>query len=200
MVVIAAGLSGLAQAVHLMGGATGAGASDPAVQAVASGGGVQPAVVRFGVGAWPAVAAAIAAHLLVLLAEHRPIAEAMLDVQSGRVEADARALDDGADQLALAATVSASDTRPSEAAQEEISSGGAAVVVRPNDSAIDRARDAARAHHLREGSWPTARRLADLAGVSRSTAAAAVKGLKTDAGRKVPGGARSDSGARRADP
>ena len=50
--VTAAGLSGLAQAVYLASGAT--------LDA-------SPAL-RFGIGAWPAVAAAVAAHLLYLLA------------------------------------------------------------------------------------------------------------------------------------
>src|SRR5690349_15329890 len=53
VVVIAAGLSGLAQAIYL--------ASDETLEAT-------PAV-RFGIGAWPAVAAAVVAHLLYLLAE-----------------------------------------------------------------------------------------------------------------------------------
>jgi hypothetical protein len=51
VVVLAAGLSGTAQASYLAGGVTGA----------------PPAALRFGVGAWPAVAAAIVAHLLHLL-------------------------------------------------------------------------------------------------------------------------------------
>ena len=50
VVVLAAGLSGLAQASYLAG----------AVRAA-------PAALRFGVGAWPAIAAAIVAHLLYLL-------------------------------------------------------------------------------------------------------------------------------------
>ena len=55
--VLAAGLSGLAQAIYL--------ASDPLVAGPE---------LRFGVGAWPAVAAAIVAHLLYLLATPtRPI-------------------------------------------------------------------------------------------------------------------------------
>ena len=54
VVVIAAGLSGLAQAVYLAAGAT--------LDAT-------PAL-RFGIGAWPAVAAAVAAHLLYLLTAH----------------------------------------------------------------------------------------------------------------------------------
>ena len=52
VVVTAAGLSGLAQAAYLAGG--------PTVE-------VAPAL-RFGVGAWPAIAAAVVAHLLYLLA------------------------------------------------------------------------------------------------------------------------------------
>jgi hypothetical protein len=51
VVVTAAGLSGLAQAVYLASGAT----LDASL------------TLRFGIGAWPAVAAAIAAHLLYLL-------------------------------------------------------------------------------------------------------------------------------------
>jgi hypothetical protein len=54
VVVLAAGLSGLAQAALLGSGTT--------MDA--------PTVLRYGVGAWPAVAAAIVAHLLYLLAAH----------------------------------------------------------------------------------------------------------------------------------
>ena len=56
VVVTAAGLSGLAQAVYLASGAT--------LDASPT--------LRFGIGAWPAVAAAVAAHLLYLLAAHDP--------------------------------------------------------------------------------------------------------------------------------
>ncbi len=56
VVITAAGLSGLAQAVYLASGATL---------------GATPAL-RFGIGAWPAIAAAIAAHLLYLLTAHDP--------------------------------------------------------------------------------------------------------------------------------
>lgn len=52
VVVLAAALSGLAQAVYL--------ASGPALDT--------SSVLRFGVGAWPAVAGAVAAHLVYLLA------------------------------------------------------------------------------------------------------------------------------------
>ena len=52
VVVTAAGMSGLAQAVYLASGAT----LDASP------------ILRFGIGAWPALAAAVAAHLLYLLA------------------------------------------------------------------------------------------------------------------------------------
>jgi len=55
VVVLAAGLSGLAQASYL-----------------AIGVATAPVQLRFGVGAWPAIAAAITAHLLYLLAAVRP--------------------------------------------------------------------------------------------------------------------------------
>jgi hypothetical protein len=55
VVVVAAGLSGLTQAGYLAGGVTSA-----------------PAVLRFAIGAWPALAAAIVAHLLYLLGAHHP--------------------------------------------------------------------------------------------------------------------------------
>src|SRR6266540_6371176 len=60
IVVLAAGLSGLAQAVYLAGGLNS--------RAVA------PVGVRFGVGAWPAIAAALTAHLLHLISTGETIA------------------------------------------------------------------------------------------------------------------------------
>ena len=56
VVVLAAGLSGLAQASYLASNTAAAGGALDA-----------PAALRFGVGAWPAVAAAVVAHLLYLL-------------------------------------------------------------------------------------------------------------------------------------
>jgi hypothetical protein len=72
-VVLAAGLSGLAQAMFLASDTT---APAPHVPGAPTGPSVEvvgpvfeaSAVLRFGVGAWPAVAAAIVAHLLYLLA------------------------------------------------------------------------------------------------------------------------------------
>ena len=59
VVVVAAGLSGLAQATYL--------ASGPALDT--------SAVLRFGVGAWPAVAGAVAAHLVFLLSRRPDVTE-----------------------------------------------------------------------------------------------------------------------------
>lgn len=67
VVVLGAGLSGLGQAVYL------AGVVEHA-----------PTALRFGVGAWPAVAAAIAAHLLYLLGRDRDVA---LSESNGHEEA-----------------------------------------------------------------------------------------------------------------
>ena len=79
IVVLAAGLSGLAQAVYLAGG-------------IAQGS-AAPLGLRFGVGAWPAIAAALTAHLIHLIAsapgeieasrEHRqpPLTDALSSVQ-----------------------------------------------------------------------------------------------------------------------
>src|SRR6266536_824352 len=59
IVVLAAGLSGLAQAVYLAGGIAATSAA--------------PVGLRFGVGAWPAIAAALTAHLLHLIStDQRP--------------------------------------------------------------------------------------------------------------------------------
>lgn len=68
VVILAAGLSGLAQAAYLAGdGAAALPVADPSAAAPVVGF-VAPAALRFGVGAWPAIAAAIVAHLLYLLA------------------------------------------------------------------------------------------------------------------------------------
>ncbi|RSM77075.1 hypothetical protein DL991_21245 [Amycolatopsis sp. WAC 01375] len=63
VVILAAGLSGLAQAIYFVGGFT---APTPG-----SAGNPPPELLRFWVGAWPAIAAAIVAHLLFMLSELR---------------------------------------------------------------------------------------------------------------------------------
>ncbi|MEC3974570.1 DUF2637 domain-containing protein [Amycolatopsis sp. H20-H5] len=66
VVILAAGLSGIAQATYLAGGVVGA------EQGAVGGAAPSGSLLRFGVGAWPAIAAAIVAHLLFMLAaDHR---------------------------------------------------------------------------------------------------------------------------------
>lgn len=134
VVVVAAGLSGLAQAIFL--------ASDVTLEAT-------PAV-RFGIGAWPAIAAAVVAHLLYLLAAPAPVQLAGVQpavqpepVQppSVQVEPDPTA-------------------RPAESPQR--------------DHAIDRARE----YQAEHGRLPTVSELQADADVARGTAAKALRSLR----------------------
>ena len=205
VVVLAAGLSGLAQASYLAGGAT--------LDASPS--------LRFGVGAWPAVAAAVVAHLLYLLAADRPRPPlAPAAVAPAAVTPDA----------APVAPAVGSDTRPPRpepteagvqtgvqppvalpepvqpalytALAAELTARSASVDGRPDDSASnastedlsdrvehrpdsadaaaprDRARAAAVRHAARHGALPTVSELEALAQVSRGTAGAALKALR----------------------
>ncbi|KZB82793.1 hypothetical protein [Amycolatopsis regifaucium] len=70
VVILAAGLSGLAQAVYFVGGFTAPVPPGPNGEP-GSAGNPPPELLRFWVGAWPAVAAAIVAHLLFMLSELR---------------------------------------------------------------------------------------------------------------------------------
>ncbi|WP_459218298.1 hypothetical protein [Pseudonocardia sichuanensis] len=77
VVVLAAGLSGLAQAMFLASDTSPPPVGVPRAHTVAGVEAVGPvfeasAALRFGVGAWPAIAAAIVAHLLYLLATDHP--------------------------------------------------------------------------------------------------------------------------------
>src|SRR6266540_3179120 len=74
IVILATGLSGLAQAVYLAGGITSHAAA--------------PVGLRFGVGYWPAAAAAIAAHLLHLIStdDHRADPTTVAVVEDGQDE------------------------------------------------------------------------------------------------------------------
>jgi hypothetical protein len=155
VVVIAAGLSGIAQAAYLAGG--------PTVE-------VAPAL-RFGIGAWPAIAAAVVAHLLYLLA-------AEPDVQPGSVQAvgvQPAAFntervqpehDPDTVQLARSDDSSAGGERPGSASRP---------VASPQR---DRAEATATRHAQRHGAWPTVSELETAAEVSRGTAAAALKALR----------------------
>ncbi|MFI5606872.1 hypothetical protein [Amycolatopsis sp. NPDC051903] len=104
VVILAAGLSGLAQASYLAGG-VGAPVDPPAVAAAAAAGveAMPPTsgLLRFGVGAWPALAAAIVAHLLFMLATER------------RTDSDAAGVDAGAGAAPGAAVAVADPVAPS---------------------------------------------------------------------------------------
>lgn len=181
VVVLAAGLSGLAQAVFL--------ASDSAVEA--------SPMLRFGVGAWPAIAAAIVAHLLYLLAVDapperspeslnadggavppgvvpaavQPVAVPVQSVTAGPVQTSVsrpvhRPTPDGAPQVrpALAAAPAAPVKPPGRR------SGGS--------PAGERARAAATRHAHRHGALPTVTELEAAAEVSRGTAHTVLKALR----------------------
>ena len=155
VVVVAAGLSGLAQAAFLASGAT----LDASP------------VLRFGIGAWPAVAAAVVAHLLYLLATDRP------------PESDDRS------PFSRRPTVQPSNRshrrleprRPSSRARP--TPAPTAADAPPPTSAQDRARAAALRHAARHGALPTVSALVAAADVSRGTAATVLKPLR---GRPLP--------------
>jgi hypothetical protein len=151
VVLAAAGLSGLAQALHL------------------AGGGVQeaPAGVRFGIGAIPAVAAAAVAHLLHLI-RTAPQAEGPApDGRTGGTPLSVQPAEAGPSEgvqpeIAATAVVRPAPQRPAMG------------------SAADRADQAARRHRLDRGVLPTTSELARLAGVSRGTAGTVLKGLRAE--------------------
>jgi hypothetical protein len=187
IVVLAAGLSGLAQAIYLAGGiATSR---------------VGPVGLRFGVGAWPAVAAALTAHLLHLIGTAAPTADHAEPLTPTRQEPSSdsasnpagvqpfnqpdvqlynpspvqpRRTDDGLNAPAVQSERSTSrpTTRTSDASQlrSESAAGGG--------PASERARQAARAHYARHGRLPTATELMQLAQVARGTAGTVLKDLR----------------------
>lgn len=203
VVVLAAGLSGLAQASYLAGGLAAA-----------------PVPLRFGIGAWPAIAAAIVAHLLYLIAtahsgahDEAPAGQAASAPAPIAAEPDTGwsetpAMPDAAsNRRADESTVrfeplpvDASNGVQPEPVQPPVSNpvqpepapldapvsntGDTSTVVRSAErgestaSPRVRAERAARVHADRHGAWPSARELADTAGVSRGTAAAALKTLR----------------------
>jgi hypothetical protein len=201
IVVLAAGLSGLAQAIYLAGGI--------ATTTTA------PVGLRFGVGAWPAGAAALTAHLLHLIGTAAPAADHSAtstptrqplsfesasnsvvvqpcdpsgvqpynpsDVQPYNATADP-----GAVQLprttAEPDTPAVQPARSSGAEQTELvegrparsgSAGGGA-------PASERARHAARSHYALHGRLPTASELMALAQVARGTAGTVLKDLRNN--------------------
>jgi len=203
VVVLAAGLSGLAQAMYL--------ASDPAPVppgAPAPAGGevagrvfVASAVLRFGVGAWPAVAAAIVAHLLYLLATDTDV-EAAGDPAPRSVAAPAPSAEVGVQPASFSPPVQPERPTVQPVTGRSVQSDPPSVqqrpeVARPADRpalapapaeqpslrsggtpARDRARAAATRHAHRHGALPTVSELETAAAVSRGTAAAALKTLR----------------------
>ncbi len=161
VVALAAGLSGLAQAVYLAGGA--------ALDA--------PPVLRFGVGAWPAGAAAIVAHLLYLLATDDP-GDAVPVPTAGC--SPSSALPTRVSNRPAEQTVH----RPTPAAVQPPAARPALTAsVTPSDQAgtrpaRERARIAAARYARDHNALPTVSGLATLAGVSRGTAATALQDLR----------------------
>jgi len=186
IVVLAAGLSGLAQATYLTGGLSSAASGSTA-----------PAVLRFGVGAWPAIAAALTAHLLHLIGSAPSVEDASLtrrrqqqstepaynasSVQSYSPAYNPPAVQPsrstaGLDEPAVQpARSTASDASNATRTDPELSgsAGGAS-------PAKDRARSAARSHYARHGHLPTASELMELAQVARGTAGTVLKDLRNN--------------------
>jgi hypothetical protein len=194
IVVLAAGLSGLAQAIYLAGGI--------ATSSVA------PVGLRFGVGAWPAVAAALTAHLLHLIGTAVPAADHAEPLTPTRQEPSS----DSASNPAGVQPFNQPDVQPYNPTSAPAFNAGAVrpprTTIDPDDPAVqprtttpeptlgaesnpgrsgsaggaaparDRARQAARSHYARHGSLPTATELMELAQVARGTAGTVLKDLR----------------------
>ncbi|WP_103381225.1 hypothetical protein [Pseudonocardia dioxanivorans] len=207
VVVLSAGLSGLAQAVFL------ASDVDPAAAAVLA----VPASLRFGIGAWPAIAAALAAHLLHLLAADHPAADCAddggrstgersavqtdaqrseLSVQSVQSEAFSRSERSTGHSVERSEPLTAPLPIVADAPSTAEAFNGADGVVTPFIGRTERlergpargleapARDRALAAAARlaasSGVLPTVSEVEAEAGVSRGTAASALKTLRED--------------------
>lgn len=201
VVVLAAGLSGLAQASYL-------------AQTVHT----APTALRFGIGAWPAIAAAIVAHLLYLIAHaDRPgtTTHSTAEPDQATEPAAARGTDAAtAADPAECPTVLLPPVHPERVQPSSVQTGpGQPAPVRPDGvrpgteqptvvqpeqpesvqpanvhptpsnperpgSARDRADRAAHQHLARHGALPTVSVLMDAAEVSRGTAGEALKALR----------------------
>jgi hypothetical protein len=181
IVVLAAGLSGLAQAVYLAGGIAATSAA--------------PVGLRFGVGAWPAVAAALTAHLLHLIStdptpedeEHRSVeAPSVVEERSAFNPPYNPALYNPASNPAVQPRTPEPRTTPpvQPAGQpprytppaEVNATGPASAGAAPRE----RARAAARRHRDAHGELPTVTELVALAKVARGTAAKALRELRAE--------------------
>jgi hypothetical protein len=181
IVVLAAGLSGLAQAVYLAGG-------------IASS--ATPVGLRFGVGAWPALAAAIAAHLLHLINPHTTIHAEPAAAASNPAASNPPASNRTFNPSNLPVSNEASNPgvqprsigqRPTDPGQSDESGlvdaplPGLDTPTSTSDDGSPRQRAiaAATAHRERHGALPTVSELAHIAGTSRGTAGNALKDLRT---------------------
>jgi hypothetical protein len=175
IVILAAGLSGLAQAVYLAGGFDRA---------------VAPVGLRFGVGAWPAIAAALTAHLLHLIGTDAPtetaeLASVLQERPASNPPSNPVLSNPVSNPLVQPRPTQARPTRavqPANADPMDTPIPGLDTDVQPGQggSARDRARAAARRHRDRHGTLPTVTELAQLAGTSRGTAATALKDLRRE--------------------
>jgi hypothetical protein len=167
IVLLAAGLSGLAQAVNLTGGITHKTAPGGCGSASAPGPPSPPRSPPTCSTSFTATATAPARRV------HR-VGRAMSSVRS-----DAVRLDDDAVQSRPALDSAASGRATVGSGLDATTPDRPSVQTDPGvSSAADRARDAARSHYARAGDWPTARALAELAQVGRSTAGSVLKGLR----------------------
>ena len=157
VVITAAGLSGVAQATFLSGGL-----EQP------------PGWLRFGVGAWPAIAAALVAHLLFLMAT----SNGMVHVHPPKAPLDqfvqpaSSSLDNGhfEDRIPAGVENSASGPAPGPASAP----------------AKERALLVARELCAYGDPLPTVNELAAAAGVARGTAATALRELRSRADQSLP--------------
>ncbi len=187
IVVLAAGLSGLAQAVYLAGGIT--------THAAA------PVGLRFGVGYWPALAAAIAAHLLHLIGtdDRRADPTTVAVVEDGQ---DEHAAAEEAPPFSAASNWTSNPSndpaynpavqpRPTEPRttppvqpepEPQLYNSAPGLNTEPpatgRHSAAGRAQAAAANHRDRTGALPTVTELMRLADVARGTAGTALKTLR----------------------
>lgn len=199
VVVVAAGLSGLAQASYLVAGVPAASAQ-----------------LRFGIGAWPAIAAAVVAHLLFLLgtrhggraepgqADHptsvqperstgagvvqperlnTPVVQ-HADLNTGVVQPDgldAPVQPAGVDGPAVPVDEPSSNALNAEVVRAGVRPAGSGVQpagLNAGGSVRERAYGVAAAHAARHGGLPTVSELMALAEVSRGTAGAVLKELR----------------------
>jgi hypothetical protein len=172
IVILAAGLSGLAQAVYLAGGIS--------THAVA------PVGLRFGVGYWPAIAAAIAAHLLHLISTSAATADPALTGAASNHPFNPSnppmfnpASNPPVQPRSIPVrTTQAVQPEPGQPPYNPPGDLNTDAPVNGHQRPADRARAAAEAHRDRTGALPTVTELSRLADVARGTAATALKALR----------------------